>query len=44
MLFATLWFGLCCGVDACIGGLVRLLKFGLAGFDLDFGCLGVGGL
>lgn len=38
MLFATLWFGLCCGVSACIGGLVRLFKFGLAGFDLGFGC------
>lgn len=29
---------LCCGVLACIGGLVRLFKFGLAGFDLGFGC------
>lgn len=31
VVFATLWFGLCCGMLTCIGGLFRLFKFGLVG-------------
>lgn len=31
VVFATLWFGLWCGMLTCIGGLFRLFKFGLVG-------------